>query len=449
MRERDLLTGSIPKHLIRLALPSIGGMFSFVIFNLTDTYFVSQLGTNALAAMGFTFPVVLIVGAVSTGISMGAASLLSRAKGAGDHHKMERIATDGILLSLVFVVLVSIVGLFTMDQVFSLLGAEPDVIPLIKQYMSIWYGFVFVFVMPPVTDSCMRASGDMLRPFIVMLICAVFNIVLDPLLIHGYWIFPEMGIRGAALATMIARFLGMIATLSFAHFHHRLISFKYNSIREMFDSWKGILQIGIPSTTVMLMPQLLRSVLTNLVSSAGGTEAVAAIAVGTRTESFVTMIPYGIGLALVPLVGQNWGAGNFERVFETRNLVIKFSIIYGFFMFLVSIFTAKPVASIFTDDPAVIDLSAIYLWIMIFGMTGLMITNWMSRMFTTLGRPRWTVILNVGGILLVVIPLAFAGRFIGGYIGILAGICIGQLVVGAISIYLANKKMNPAEQYNS
>ncbi|HPJ22707.1 MAG TPA: MATE family efflux transporter, partial [Clostridia bacterium] len=192
-------------------------------------------------------------------------------------------------------------------------------------------------------------------------------------------------------------------------------------------------------------PQLLRSVLTNLVSSAGGTEAVAAIAVGTRTESFVTMIPYGIGLALVPLVGQNWGAGNFERVFETRNLVIKFSIIYGFFMFLVSIFTAKPVASIFTDDPAVIDLSAIYLWIMIFGMTGLMITNWMSRMFTTLGRPRWTVILNVGGILLVVIPLAFAGRFIGGYIGILAGICIGQLVVGAISIYLANKKMNPAE----
>jgi len=445
MRERDLLTGSIPKHLIRLALPSIGGMFSFVIFNLTDTYFVSQLGTNALAAMGFTFPVVLIVGAVSNGISMGAASLLSRAKGAGDHHKMERIATDGILLSLVFVVLVSIVGLYTMDPVFKLLGAEPDIIPLIKQYMSIWYGFVFVFVMPPVTDSCMRASGDMLRPFIVMLICAVFNIVLDPLLIHGYWIFPEMGIRGAALATMIARFLGMIATLSFAHFHHRLISFRYNSIKEMFDSWKGILQIGIPSTTVMLMPQLLRSVLTNLVSSAGGTEAVAAIAVGTRTESFVTMIPYGIGLALVPLVGQNWGAGNFERVFETRNLVIKFSIIYGFFMFLVSIFTAKPVASIFTDDPAVIDLSAIYLWIMIFGMTGLMVTNWMSRMFTTLGRPKWTVLLNVGGILLVVIPLAFAGRFIGGYIGILAGICIGQLVVGAISIYLANKKMNPAE----
>lgn len=446
MKSKDLLNGSITKHLIMLALPSIGGMLSFVIFNLTDTFFVSQLGTNALAAMGYTFPIVLIVGAVSNGVSMGAASLLSRAKGAGNHHKMERIATDGILLSLIFVVLVSIVGLFTMDSVFTLLGAKPDVLPLVKQYMTIWYGFVFVFVMPPVTDSCMRASGDMIRPFIVMLICAVFNIILDPFLIHGYWIFPALGIRGAALATMIARFLGMIATLSFAHFHHKLISFKYNSIREMFDSWKGILKIGLPSTTVLLMPQLLRSVLTNLVSAAGGTAAVAAIAVGTRTESFVTMIPYGIGLALVPLVGQNWGAGKYERVFETRRKIVFFAVVYGLFMFAVSLFAAKPVASVFTDDPKVLDLSAIYLWIMIFGMTGLMITNWMSRIFTTLGRPRWTVLLNVGGILIIVIPLAFLGRFIAGYEGILVGICLGQLIVGAYSVYLAKRKMNP-DQY--
>jgi putative MATE family efflux protein len=443
LKERNILEGSIFKHLVRLSLPSIGGMASFVVFNLTDTYFVSQLGTNALAAMGFTFPVVLIVGAFSNGISMGAASLLSRAKGAGDHHKMERIATDGILLSLIFVVLVSLVGLFTMDQVFTLLGADAEVLPLVKQYMTIWYAFVFVFVMPPVTDSCMRASGDMLRPFIVMMICAVFNIVLDPFLIHGYWIFPALGIKGAALATMISRFLGMIATLSFAHFHHRLISFKYESIKELFESWKGILRIGLPSTTVLLMPQLLRSILTTLVSSAGGTIAVAAIAVGTRTESFVTMIPYGIGLALVPLVGQNWGAGKFNRVYETRRLSIKFAIIYGLIVFAISLFFAKPVAQIFTDDEQVVRLAAYYLWIMIFGMIGLMITNWMSRMFTTIGRPRWTVLLNVAGILLVVIPLAYLGKLLGGYIGILAGICIGQLLVGGWSIYLAKRKMNP------
>ena len=80
------------------------------------------------------------------------------------------------------------------------------------------------------------------------------NIILDPLLIHGYWIFPKMGIKGAAIATIISRACGMVATLSFAHFHHKLLSFKYESAKELIDSWKGILKIGLPSTTVQLMP---------------------------------------------------------------------------------------------------------------------------------------------------------------------------------------------------
>ncbi len=441
MKQHDLLTGSIPKHILRLALPSIAGMFSFVIFNLTDTYFISQLGTNALAAMGFTFPIIMIVGAISSGISMGAASLLSRAKGAKDFHLMQRIATDGILLSLLFVAIVSIVGIFTMDEVFTLLGAGSETLPLVKDYMLIWYGFVIVVLTPPVCDSCMRASGDMIRPFIVMSICAVFNIILDPLLIHGYWIFPALGIKGAAYATIIARSLGMIATLSFAHFHHHLISFKFDKISEIFNSWKNIIKIGLPSVTVLLMPQLLRSVLTTLVSSTGGAIAVAAIAVGARTESFITMVPFGIGLALVPIIGQNWGANKFDRVYFTRKYSIKIAIIYGLIMFTIFIPLAKPIVRIFTSDEQVVLQSAYYLWIMTFGMIGLTLTNWMSRIFTTVGRPFWTVVLNVIGILLIVIPFAIIGKAIYGYIGILIGICLGQILVGIWAIILSKKKL--------
>jgi putative MATE family efflux protein len=260
-------------------------MLSFTIYNLTDTYFVSQLGTNALAAMGFTFPVVMIVGAISSGMSMGAASLLSRAKGAKDEHLMQRIATDGVLLSLLFVIIISILGIFSMDHVFTMLGADAVTLPLVKDYMLIWYSFVFVVVTPPVCDSCMRASGDMVRPFIVMMVCAVFNIILDPLFIHGYWIFPRLGIKGAALATVISRLLGMITTVSFLHFHHHLLSFKFETIKELFNSWKGILKIGLPSITVMLMPQLLRSVLTSQVSSLGGSVAVAVSALELKALS--------------------------------------------------------------------------------------------------------------------------------------------------------------------
>lgn len=443
MKQNNLLTGSISKHILRLALPSIFGMFSFTIFNLTDTYFVSQLGTNALAAMGFTFPVVMIVGAISGGMSAGAASLLSRAKGAKDYHLMQRIATDGILLSLIFVMCISFIGIFSMDKVFTLLGADLDTLPLVKDYMLVWYCFVVVVVTPPVCDSCMRASGDMVRPFIVMIICAVFNIILDPLLIHGYWIFPRLGIQGAALATIIARGIGMIATLSFAHFHHRLLSLKFYNTKEILDSWKGILKVGVPSIAVLFMPQLLRTVLTALVSSVGGTVAVAAIAVGTRTESFVTIITGGVGMALMPIIGQNWGAGNYERVHETRKIAIKFALIYGVIVFALSFPLAKPVSRIFTTDEAVVLHSAYYLWIMIFGMIGLNITNWMSQAFTTIGRPIWTVVLNVIGILVVVLPLAILGKMIYSYIGILLGICLGQILVGIGAVILSKNKMNP------
>ena len=443
MKQRNLLEGNISHHLLRLALPSIAGMFSITIFNLTDTYFVSQLGTNALAAMGFTFPIVMLVGAISTGISMGAASLLSRAKGAGDFHLMQRIATDGILLSLLFVIGIGAIGLFTIDPVFRALGADSDTLPLVRQYMSIWYAFVIVAVTPPVCDSAMRASGDMMRPFMVMLIIAVMNIILDPLFIHGYWIFPKMGIRGAAVATILSRAFGMAATLSFAHFHHKLISFKYKSSKELFASWKGILNIGLPSTTVQLMPQLLRTIFTALVSSAAGAAAVAAIAVGQRVESFVTLIIFGLGVALVPLAGQNWGARKYDRVYETRKKAIIFAVIYCVIMFIISLPLAKPVSAIFTSDPEVIRYSAYYLWIMIIGLVGLTMTNWMSQLFTTIGRPLWTVVINIAGTLGILIPLAYIGRAVYGYIGILAGVSLGQIIVGVLSLLLAKHKMHP------
>jgi len=441
--KNDLLTGNIAGHLTRLALPSIGGMLGFVIFNITDTYFVSALGINALSAMGFTFPVILIVGAISSGISAGAASKLSRAKGAGDKHLMQRIASDGILLSLIGVAIFSTVGLLSMDWVFTKLGADAQTLPLVKQYMTVWYSMVVVVVMPPVVDSCMRASGDMVRPLIVMLICAGFNIILDPLLIHGYWIFPAMGIQGAALATVISRTLGMFATLFFASHHHKLINFKYNNIGELFASWKSILTLGIPSITTQLMPQVLRTVLTTLAAAAGGSIAVAALAVGTRMESFPNIVSAGMRLALIPLVGQNWGANKYDRAYKAKRYSIIFSIAYGAFMFILALFVAAPIVRIFTDSPEVVEYASYYLWIVLFASAGLNITYMMSSVFTTIGKPKFTFYINVFGTGLIVIPLTYLGNYLYSFVGMLFGLAIGQILLGAICVMLSNKYMKP------
>jgi len=438
---KNLLTGSIPKHLFDLVLPSIGGMFAITIFNLTDTYFVSKLGTNELAAMGFTFPVIMVIGSITGGIGIGSSSVVARALGKNNHHEINRTTTDGIILSIIVVVIISLIGLLTIDPLFSLLGADNTILPLVKDYMSIWYLGVVAVIMPRVCDSSMRALGDMKRPLIVMLVCALTNLILDPIFIFGYFGIPALGIKGAAIATILSRILGMVTTLSFVHFHYKLIDFKYNYKSEIFDSWKKILHVGIPGAIIRLFPQLLRAVLTSLGAKSAGIAGVAAIAAGARIESFSTIISMAVGAALVPIVGQNWGAKKYERVEEVKKLTNKISIVYGFILFVLSLIFTRKIATIFTGYPVVIDLIYAYVNIVMLGSIGLNLYNWTSESLNATGKPKYVLIINGLGTCLIIIPSIYIGFFLGGFPGMLIGISIGQIILGGVSVKIGKKEL--------
>lgn len=447
--KRDVLTGSIPGHLFKLALPSMGGMLAIIIFNITDTYFVSRLGDDALAAMGFTFPVVMIIGAISSGISMGAGSILARAMGRGDHHLMSRIASDGILLSLLAVVIIGGVGITTMEPLFLRMGADEKVLPLVIDYMFVWYAGVGFVIMPPVSDSCMRAMGDMVRPLGVMLLCALINFILDPILIFGWFGFPAMGIKGAAVATLVARFCAMVLSLSFVHFHYKLLDFKVASFKELLDSWLSILKIGIPNVFIRLLPQVVRTLLTKNAALAAGMAGVAAIAAGSRIESFSTIVSMAVGAALIPVIGQNYGAGNFGRVNQARKIITGISVLYGLFLFLVSLGAASPLAGIFTKDPKVQELTSVYLKIVFLGSIGLNLYNWMSEGLNAVGKPFWSLIINLLGTVLFILPLVWIGTEIKGFTGMILGLAAGQFILG-IMAWFAGKSIlgreNPGDR---
>ena len=155
-----LLRGSIVKHLTRLTIPSIGGMLAIMVFNLTDTWYVSRLGTDELAAMGFTFAVVMIVGALAIGFSSGAASIITRALGAGNKPLASRTVSDGIFLTIAGTVVVSVIGYLAINPLFRALGAEGRVLELTREYMQVWFIGAVAAIMPPVSDGCLRAAGD-------------------------------------------------------------------------------------------------------------------------------------------------------------------------------------------------------------------------------------------------------------------------------------------------
>lgn len=437
----NVLEGSIKSKILRLAIPSLGGMFAITAFNLTDTLFVSMLGTDALAAMGFTFPIIMVIGAFSGGISLGAGSVLARAMGSGDEHKMKRIATDGILLSVLFVAIISLFGLLTMKPLFTLMGASGESLKLVTQYMTIWYAGAFVVVIPPVSDASMRAMGDMVRPLMVMLVCALGNVILDPILIFGWFGLPAMGIQGAALATIISRAFGMVLTLSFVKFHYGLLDFKYESVKELLSSWFSILIIGIPNVIVRLLPQLLRGAMTRIAVSTAGVAAVAAIAAGQRIESFGTIGSMAIGVALVPIIGQNYGAKQYERVLETRKIIIRIAIYYGVILFAIALPFGEFFAGIFSKDAEVIALTAIYVRIIFIGSIGLNQYNWMSESFNAVGKPIYSLLINIVGTLGVLIPAILVGAYSFGFQGMIIGLAIGQVIVGMFAIWLSKYKL--------
>ena len=437
-----LTEGPVHSHLFSLTWPGISGSLAITVFNLTDTFFVSRLGTDALAAMGFIFPIILIINSVAMGISMGSGSVLSRALGSGDHHLMKRTSTDGVLLAVLIVGLISILGIWSLDPLFRIMGASGDVLILTKEYMLVWYMGAMATIIPPVSDSCLRATGDMIRPLIVMVVIALMNGILDPILIFGFFGLPAMGIKGAALATVISRGFGMIATLGFLHFHAGLVDLSRPSWKEIRESWMRILVIGLPSALTQLLPHLTRGIVTRLAAGTGGAAAVAALAAGTRIESLGVVLIGAYSMALVPMVGQNWGAERWMRIREIRRITSRMSFAYGFSVILAVLVLARPAALIFTKDPAVIPITITYLRLMGAAAFSLAFYTWTGQILNSAGIPRPAAHMNIGGSLLI-IPLAFTGSLTFGITGLIIGMAAGQIFTAGIAVLVDRKYLNP------
>lgn len=171
---------------------------------LADTYYLGMLGKEPLAAMGFIFPVIALFNGIAFGIGAGASSVISRSIGRKDHSRVQHYTSQAITLGLIVALCVAVAGHMTLESLFYHMGATPQILPLISDYLSIWYSGCFMIVVPMIGNSVIRASGNTHLPSMVMITVAVVNILLDPILIFGLLGFPRMEVQGAALATIIA-----------------------------------------------------------------------------------------------------------------------------------------------------------------------------------------------------------------------------------------------------
>ncbi|HET8706687.1 MAG TPA: MATE family efflux transporter, partial [Pseudomonadales bacterium] len=233
-----LTRGPIAPTLSGLAIPTFFGIITILSFNLVDTYFVGLLGTIPLAAISFTLPVAFTVMNLAMGLGIGTSASLARLIGSGRIEEARRFTTHALLLSVVLVVALAICGILTIDSLFKALGAEAHLLPIIRDFMTIWYAGVGFLVIPMVGNAAIRATGDTRTPSKIMAVAGVMNGIFDPILIFGWGPFPELGVKGAAIATVIAWMFSCAASIWILYYREKLLDLSFPKMGELIESWK-------------------------------------------------------------------------------------------------------------------------------------------------------------------------------------------------------------------
>ena len=441
MKSKAVLTeGPIGKTIIKLTFGMMVGMFGMVMFNLVDTFFIGQLGTTYLAAMSFTLPVVMIYSSIGLGLGIGASAVISRAIGNGDHVKVQRLTTGALILGFCIAAIMIILGLATVDPVFRAMGAKGEILEYIKQYMFVWYLGVPFVVIPMMGNNAIRAAGNTAIPSLIMIVGMVVNGILDPILIFGIGPFDRMELKGAAIATVIARLTTFTIALLILKYKFKMISFAVIKVRYLFDTWKKVLFIGIPAMITQFIIPISMGVITRMVSIYGK-EAVAALGVGTRIEMFALAPIIALGSVILAFIGQNIGANKFARVDQGIKFSQKFSLITGAIIFVSLALSGKYIAMIFDPNPTVITIIVLYLMFVSagYGFQGIMFIT--ANTFNAMHKPYKAMGVNVIRMLILYIPLAWIGSYLWGLPGIFIGAGISSVVGGIIAMFWVNRSI--------
>ncbi|MDN3390016.1 MATE family efflux transporter [Pseudoalteromonas sp. APC 3691] len=435
----DLLNDPILPTLKTMTIPMIFGMITLMMFNIVDTFFISLLGTEPLAAVSFTFPVTFTVISLAIGLGIGTSAVIAKALGSNKIDEARFDASISLMVGVVLVIVLSSVGYLLIDPIFTLLGAGAQVLPLIHEYMNVWFiGSVFL-ITPMIGNSVLRASGDTKTPSIVMGGAGLINAVLDPILIFGFGPVPALGIQGAAIASVVAWSVAVVIILYILAVKKRLLSLKAGK-QTVTGAIRKILKIGLPAAGANMLTPVAMAVMTALVAH-HGPEAVAAFGVGSRIESIASILVLALSMTLPPFVSQNFGAGKLCRVKEAYTGTLKFVMVWQFAIYVLLIAFSGVISQLFGKEQAVIDVIKLFIYTipLSYGLQGVIILS--NSSFNALHKPMNALVLSVIRLFIFYVPFAYIGNEIAGLLGLFIGAAIGNLFTAIVAYKWFMKKL--------
>lgn len=433
--KRDFTKGAILPHVFRMAIPMTIGIGSIISFSLADTYFIGLLGATELAAIGYTFPVTTLFFNLIFGMAIAMSAVISRKVGSGKMDEVRTITTVGLTMTIIISTVLSIIGYTFMTPIFNGIGAGADTMPIIDEYMPVWFvGAVFLSI-PVVANSAIRGMGDAFFPAAVMVTVAVVNIILDPILIFGLFGAPRLEVQGAAIASLISYMVAATAALSIIIFREKLLAPKCIFSRACWTlGAKSLLVIAIPVSLANVITPIVSYGYTSILSELGD-EAVAGFGVATRFEAFALIPIMALAGGIAPLIGQNYGAGLMDRVNEAMTKALKFAVFYGVGCAVVLALVANPLASAFSSDPIIHQFVSSYLIYIPISFVGLNIFLVVTSAMNAMEQPKKSLVLNLVRSFVIALPAAYILVNMIGEIGFFWSIILTNIVSVMVAVY--------------
>lgn len=307
--------------LYTMAVPLMLSLLVQSLYNIVDSIFVARLSETALTAASLVYSVQFLMIAVGVGTAVGLNSLLSRKIGEHKADEACQAATTGLFLMLITSLVFSMAGIFLSDTIATRMAADSELQALCKQYLSINLVYCWGIFLQTYGQRLLQAVGDTVLSMISLIIGAVLNIILDPIMIFGLFGCPAMGIRGAAIATVIGQMVGAIAALLFNRFRNPLIHVKLKNYHFSWQDVADIYQVGLPTIIMQAIGSIMTFAVNSILLSVSAT-AVAFFGIYYKLQNFLMMPINGLGQAAIPIVGYNYGDKKYQRVQQTWNILL-------------------------------------------------------------------------------------------------------------------------------
>ena len=405
----------VPQAILKLSIPTVLSNIVSLLYNLTDTYFIGLLDDPVqLGAISLAFPVFMLIQAIGNVFGNGAPSYISRCLGAKRYDEVKRTSAVSVYVSSAATIVIGIAIFAFMDPILHLLGTSEANIGLTRSYLQVIVAFAVVIILQVILSSMLRAAGKVKEAVIGIIIGTVLNIILDPVFILVF----HQGVAGAAIATIIGNFVGVVYYIVVYIKGDIPLSIQLKDCRPSVRIFSEVLKIGLPNSVSVIIMSCSNIILNNLASDFGD-HVVSAYGVSGKLIQMVFMIVVGYVTGYMPFAGYNYGAGNFKRMLSA----LKFTMLSGTGICLVLlvpfVWLSPNFVGAFTTDAQIIDVGVRFLRAQAWAVPIMAVQSTMMVTFQATGQAIRAMTVNMGRQLLYNIPFLFLFSRLWGLNGLL------------------------------